>query len=364
MKILIASDSFKGTLTSKEVATSLSNAILKLDPTISIETLPIADGGEGLMDCFKEIIPHKLIDITVTGPNFKKIQSKFILSLDNKTAVIEMAAAAGLPLANPQSAKDTTTYGVGELINKAKELGAKNIILGIGGSATNDAGCGMAAALGTKFFNKDGKEFIPVGKTLIDIDKIEINRDDSIFITTLCDVKNPMYGPNGAAFTFGRQKGATDQDIIDLDKGLEHVSSLLEQKGISISNIEGTGAAGGLGAGILAFCNGTLKRGIDAVLDALDFKNKASKADYIITGEGSLDSQSFQGKVIDGIISHSSGTPVIAIVGISQITNYKECGLDSVFETNYLHKPFDEIKDSCIKDLDVCANKIANYIVK
>jgi len=364
VKILIASDSFKGTLSSKEVASSLSKAIYKKDSNTQIEVLPIADGGEGLVECFKEIIPHKEVTAKVTGPNFNKLNAKYILSLDNQTAVIEMASCAGLPLANPKSAKDTTTYGVGELINHAKSLGAKHIILGIGGSATNDAGCGMAAALGTKFINHNGDEFIPVGRTLNEIESIIFNKDDSISITTLCDVKNPMYGKNGAAFVFGKQKGATEQDIIDLDNNLKYLSDKLLSLGIKDFDKEGSGAAGGLGAGVLAFTNGTLKRGIDAILDAFDFEKKASNADYIITGEGALDSQSFQGKVIDGIISKSSNTPIIAVVGISNIDNPKEHGLTAVFETNYLHKPFEEIIPTCIKDLDICAEKVADFIFK
>lgn len=362
MRVLIASDSFKGTLSSKEVATSISNAILKKDTNAQIEILPIADGGEGLVDCFKQIIPHKEIVANVTGPNFQKLEAKYILSLDNQTAVIEMASCAGLPLANPKSAKDTTTFGVGELINHAKNLGAKHIILGIGGSATNDAGCGMASALGTKFINKNGEEFIPVGKTLNEIEYIKLFKDDSINITTLCDVKNPMFGPNGAAFVFGKQKGATEQDITDLDNNLKYLSNKLLELGIKDFNKEGSGAAGALGAGILAFTNGKLTRGIDAILDALDFENKASNVDYIITGEGSLDSQSFQGKVIDGIISKSGTTPIIAVVGISKIDDPTQYGLTKVFETNFMHKPFEEIVSSSKQDLDICASKVADFL--
>jgi len=358
MKIIIASDSFKGTLSSEDVANTLSLAINKKIKA-DIITIPIADGGEGLVDCFKKIFDGEIKHVNVTGPNFQKVDAKYLLY--NDTAFIEMAEACGLPKANPKETKETTTFGVGEIILDAKKNGAKKIYLGLGGSATTDAGCGMAAALGTKFYDKDGKEFLPVGKNLDQIEKVLFCKTTTL--TALCDVKNPMFGENGAAYIFGPQKGATTEDVILLDNGLKHLANVLERQGCKDFNVEGSGAAGAMGAGIIAFFDGKLRRGIDIVLDAVDFDNLVKDATYVITGEGSLDAQSFSGKVIDGIIARSKGTKVIAIVGISMIDNPNKYGIEKVFETNYLHKQFDEIKKTAQLDLTNCAEKLVDYLL-
>lgn len=359
MKIIIASDSFKGTLTSEEVASVLSKEIRKKISNANIVTIPIADGGEGLVDCFSKILEGEIVRLKVTGPNFNKVDAKYLLS--KETAIIEMAEACGLPKANPRDTKEVTTLGVGELILDAIKKGAKKIYLGIGGSANTDGGCGMAVALGTKFYDKNGKEFIPVGKNLKDIEKIKIDRNVSL--TALCDVKNPMFGENGAAYIFGPQKGATPEDVKMLDGGLRHLADVLYSMGCVGFDTEGSGAAGGLGAGILAFTDGQLKRGIDVVLDAVNFDNEVGDTDIVITGEGSLDSQSFQGKVIDGIIARSKKAKVIAVVGISKIDDPKKYGLDNVFETNVDKKPFAEVKKTAHSDLEKCAVRVVDYLL-
>ncbi len=358
MRIIIVPDSFKGTISPFEVTQIIKESILRVIPHAEITEIPIADGGEGTLDCFFALLGGEKVEAKVTGPNFSPVNAKFLLC--GKTAVIEMAQAAGLTLAKPLSAKSTTTYGVGELILRAESLGAEKIILAIGGSATNDGGCGMAAAMGIKFFDINGKEFVPVGESLCQIDKIEFaaKRD----LTVLCDVRNPLFGVNGAAYVYAPQKGASADDVEMLDSGLKHLTDVLKGYGADIADMPGAGAAGGLGAGAVAFCGGRLQRGIDTMLDLADFDALAEKADIIITGEGSLDSQSFSGKVIDGIISRAKGAPVIAIVGISKIDDFRQRGLLRVFESNPLHKPFEQIKGSAKEDLAKCSVDAAQYI--
>ncbi|MBR3439959.1 MAG: glycerate kinase, partial [Clostridia bacterium] len=327
-------------------------------PSAIIKKIPVADGGEGTVDCFENITGGKRVKCEVTGPNFQKVAAEFLLC--GNTAVIESAQANGLPLADPKSAADTTTYGVGELISAAAEQGAEKFIIGIGGSATNDCGCGMAAALGTKFFDKDGREFIPVGATLSDIESISFGKRYDI--TVLCDVTNPLYGENGAAYVYAPQKGADEEQVKMLDDGLRHTAGVLKRYDIDIAGMKGAGAAGGMGAGLVAFCGAKLKRGIEVVLDLAGFEKSAEEADFIITGEGSLDSQSFSGKVIDGVISRSAGKPVIAVAGISKLDDYRGYGLSAVFETNEKHLPFEEIILTAEDDLRKCCKKVAEYI--
>ena len=360
MNIIVVPDSFKGTLSATRVAGIAAEEIKKAIPSAQIKKIPVADGGEGTLDCFENITGGKRIACKVTGPNFQNVEAQFLMC--GKTAVIESAQANGLPLANPKSAADTTTYGVGELIKKAAEQGAEKFILGIGGSATNDCGCGMAAALGTKFIDKDGNEFVPTGATLGNIESIVFGK--TYDITVLCDVTNPLYGENGAAFVYAPQKGADKQQVLMLDRGLRHIASVLEKYGKDVAGISGAGAAGGMGAGLIAFCNAKLKRGIEVVLDLAEFEESAMQADFIITGEGSLDSQSFSGKVIDGIIKRSQGKPVIAVVGISKLEDYAQYGLTAVFESNENHLPFEQIVTSTENDLRNCLKKTAEYIRK
>ena len=359
MNIIIVPDSFKGTLSATRVAEIAGEEIKKIIPSASIRKIPVADGGEGTLDCFENIIGGRRIRCEVTGPNFSKIKAEYLLCSD--TAVIESAQANGLPLANPKSASDTTTFGAGELIADAISRGAEKIIIGIGGSATNDCGCGMAAALGTEFFDKSGKSFIPTGATLKDVDTIVFNKTDAD-ITVLCDVKNPLYGKDGAAYVYAPQKGADEEEVRRLDEGLRHIACVLEMNGKDVAGISGAGAAGGMGAGLLAFTGAKLRRGIEVVLDLAGFEKAAQKADFIITGEGSLDSQSFSGKVIDGIISRSADKPVIATVGISKLDDCRKYGLTAVFESNDRHLPFEQVAGRAEEDYRICCKKAAQFI--
>ncbi|MBQ7246463.1 MAG: glycerate kinase [Lachnospiraceae bacterium] len=329
-KIVIVSDSFKGTLESKEICAIARRVIPDIIPGCSAVCIPAADGGEGTVDAFVSALGAKRITCSVRGAYGVKdgaVSCEPDVSADyamaGNTAVIEMAAAAGLPsVEGRRNPEITTTYGVGQLISDALKRGAKHILLGLGGSATNDGGCGMAASLGTVFTDKEGKSFIPTGGTLCGIAAIDNSRVlreiSGVDITVMCDVTNPMYGENGAAYIFAPQKGADSDMVVRLDRSLRHLSALMERDlGVSVSSVPGSGAAGAMGAGCMAFLGANLRSGIEAVLDAADFDRALDGADLVITGEGRFDAQSLSGKVISGVTSRAAGKgiPVIAIVG-------------------------------------------------
>ena len=356
MKIVIAPDSFKGTLSAKEVATGIAERLRLRYGTAELVVLPVSDGGDGLVDCLASAMPTHKVTCTVTGPLGAPTRAELLIAGD--LAVIEMAQAAGLPMVNPPDVMRTTTYGVGEMIAIAEKEGAKRILLGLGGSATNDLGCGMAAALGARFY--DGTDcFVPVGGTLGKVTHIEYGEPHDV--TALCDVKNPLYGPNGAAYVYGRQKGATDETLPVLDEGLRHVAALLQKDGKTDFDQPGAGAAGGLGAGVVAFLGGKLRKGIDAVLDAVHFDEIVKDADLVITGEGRLDSQSFEGKVIDGIIKRCK-CPVVALCGQAQAgLDYRTWGLDAVF-TSAKHQKTADYKKEARNTLAAAADELADAL--
>lgn len=357
MNILIAPDSFKGTLTAHEVCDIIGQAFTDNLNDVKITKLPAADGGEGLCGCLHRICGGEIKKAVVSGVFGEKMISEYLL-LNDKTAVVEMAACAGLPLAgdnkNPERA---TTLGVGELILDAKKNGAKRILLGLGGSATNDCGFGMASALGWRFTDKNNNEFIPTGRTMIDINRIlpPENAFD-LPVTAACDVDNPLYGENGAAYIFSPQKGADAEMVKRLDDGLHHSAEIIKRDlSLDVSAIKGAGAAGGLGAGAVAFLGAELKRGIDILLDKADFDRKAAEADLIITGEGRLDFQSVNGKVISGIAQRAAALnkKVIAICGSKGdgAEKIKSLGVSELYFSCSIDKPFSEIVRTCREDL-------------
>ena len=320
-KCIVISDSFKGTLSSLEICSIARESIPKFFPQCRVVTVPVADGGEGTVECFVQAIGAAPVSVPVTGPYGESISATY--ARKEQLAVIEMAAAAGLPMVgenkNPET---TTTYGVGQLIAHAVEIGCREILLGLGGSATNDGGCGCAAALGVRFYDKNGKEFVPTGKTLADIDHIDASWAkaalDGVTVTVMCDVENPLCGPNGAAHVFGPQKGADEAMAERLDRGLDHLAQVVERDlRVSVAQIPGAGAAGGMGAGCMAFLGAELKSGIECVLDTVGFDGLLEGADLVITGEGRIDSQSVQGKVISGIARRTKPreVPLLALVG-------------------------------------------------
>ena len=320
-KCIVISDSFKGTLSTLDICTIAREVFPAHFPDCELVTLPVADGGEGTVACFLEALQAQPVTVSISGPFGEPIQA--VYARKNSLAVIEMASAAGLPLAGERRDPETaTTYGVGQLIHHAVEQGCTDILLGLGGSATNDGGCGCAAALGTCFFDAAGNSFVPVGGTLADIAHIDVRERcrllENVRVTVMCDVENPLFGPNGAAWVFGPQKGADDAMAARLDDGLRHLDAAFQQDlGLHLADLPGAGAAGGMGAGSIAFLGGTLRSGIEAVLDAVDFDRRLDGTDLVITGEGRIDAQSVQGKVISGIARRTAprNIPLVAIVG-------------------------------------------------
>ncbi len=349
MNILISPDSFKGTLTSQEVCDIVESAIKKRIKTCNITKLPVADGGEGLCSSLRLSVGGQNISAETVDPFGNKILADYVV-LNNGTAAIEMASCAGLPLvgnlANPLK---TTTYGVGLLISNAVSRGVKTIILGLGGSATNDCGIGMAKALGFSFVDDCGREVEPTGESMINVSKI-IKPEvlPPVNIIAACDVTNPLYGMNGAAHVYAPQKGADDKAVKLLDFGLRHIAEVIKRDiGKDVSKIPGAGAAGGLGAGAVAFLNAELKSGIDIVLDAVGFDDKLTGADLVITGEGKLDSQSSQGKVISGICSRAKekNIPVFAVCGcVDKTTSLEELGITKLFVSTDTKVPLETLK--------------------
>ena len=300
MKFLLSPDSFKGTLSSQQICGILRERIAVRFPQADTVCIPVADGGEGSVDAFLTALGGEKRYVTVKNPFFEDMQAYYGLIDHGQTAVIEMAACAGLPLAEGRrDPRVTTTYGVGQLMIHAAESGVKRIIMGLGGSATNDAGCGAAAAAGVKFYNAAGETFVPTGGTLCDV--ADIDRSDlhpalqGVEVVTMCDIDNPMYGPNGAAYIFAPQKGADPQMVAELDDGLRHLAKVMADKlGADYPDTPGAGAAGAMGMGMLAFFGSRLQMGIQTVLDVVRFEELAADSDYIITGEGKLDSQSLR----------------------------------------------------------------------
>lgn len=324
-KIIVASDSFKGCLTSLEVADAAKVGILKALPGCEVVGIPVADGGEGTTDALVSAMNGRFVSCDVHDPLMNSIRVEYGILGDGLTAVIEMASASGLPLVPTEKRNPmlTTTYGTGELIKDALLRGCRRFLIGIGGSATNDAGTGMLQALGYRFLDSEGNALGMGGQILkkiacIDSGNILTALQESVF-TVACDVNNPFSGENGAAFIYARQKGADDAMIVSLDKGLRHFATVINAfMGIDIDPISGAGAAGGLGGGLLAFLKATLKPGIRMVLEALDFDNRIKDADLIITGEGKIDRQTGMGKTPAGILEAGKRhhIPVIAIGGV------------------------------------------------
>lgn len=341
---ILVPDSFKGTLSAIEVCNIMKSSIKNLYKDANIISVPVADGGEGTVDAFLYALGGEKKSIWVSDAfNEQKILAHYAMLKDD-IAVIEMAACAGLPLVKNRLEPDkTTTFGVGELIIDAINSGAKKIILGLGGSATNDGGCGMAAALGVKFKDEQDQEFIPTGGTLSQIYKIDMNNIYSkikdIEFISMCDVDNPLCGRLGASAVFAPQKGADEDMVKSLDEGLAHLAKIIKRDlHIEVKDIKGAGAAGGLGAGSIAFLQSKLTKGIDVILDTIKFDELVSKADIVFTGEGKFDSQSLHGKVVMGVANRSQKykTPVIVVTGAigENIQEAYNKGITAIFSIN------------------------------
>ncbi|MCR5002736.1 MAG: glycerate kinase [Bacteroidales bacterium] len=313
-KIVIATDSFKGSMTSLEAASGIEKAVLEAVPGCEVVKIPMADGGEGTLEALAG--SASLVRIPVSGPLGEEIQAEY--AIKDGTAVIEMAKAAGLTLVPPEmrNPMETSTYGVGQMIRDAGERGCRKFIVGIGGSATNDGGIGMLRALGWDF----GVGDFPAGKDLLLVKEIDDSRvpewiGESEF-TVACDVDTPFCGAKGAAYVFAPQKGADEVAVAQLDAGMWSFAKVVEKKyGVDITGLPGAGAAGGLGGAFTAFLKGNLKSGIDAVLDAAGFNEMIKDCDLVFTGEGKMDGQTVLGKVPAGVLRRAAGVPVIALAG-------------------------------------------------
>lgn len=355
--VLIAPDSFKGTLSAAQVCDIAAKAFTDAIKDVKITKLPAADGGEGLCACFESFAKGKRISATVSGVFGEKLTAEYFM-LENSTAVIETASCAGLPLAgenkNPEKA---TTLGVGELMLHAKQNGAKSILLGLGGSATNDCGIGMATALGWKFLDENGNSVEPCGASLSKIQKIiPPPKPLGLPVTAACDVENPLYGANGAAYVFAPQKGADKEMVQRLDSGLRSFAKVIEKEtGKAVADIKGSGAAGGMGAGALVFLDAELKKGIDIILDESGFDALAAECDLVVTGEGRLDFQSADGKVISGVAKRAKrlGKKVVAVCGCRGEGAEKilDCGVSEMYFAAEKEKPLAEILETCKTDL-------------
>ena len=369
-KCVVVSDSFKGTVSSREICEIAQRVIPRHFPACEVVCIPVADGGEGTVDCFIQAMGAQRVEVTVTNALGEKSAAAY--ARIGELAIIEMAAAAGLPQVGALRCPGTaTTYGVGELIAHAVDSGCRKILLGLGGSATNDGGCGCAAALGVRFYDAAGQSFIPVGDTLGRIARIDTAKADellrSVEITVMCDVTNPLYGPTGAAYVFAPQKGADAEKVKSLDAGLRHFGDVIRsQYGLDVGAMPGAGAAGGMGAGCVALLGGTIQSGIDAVLDVTGFDRQREGADLVITGEGRIDSQSADGKVISGVArrTRAKGVPLIAIAGgiADSAGAVYDIGVSAMFSTDRAALPVDMLGARSPGDYEATLSDIMSLI--
>ena len=370
-RILCIPDSFKGTLKSSQIIQTIKDVFKAYLPDTEVVGIEVADGGEGTVDAFLSIVAGQKTAISVAGPHFMKMDA-FYGILEGQVAVIEMAACSGLPLVkDAPDPRTTTTYGVGELMISAWEHGCRKIIVGLGGSSTNDGGCGLAAALGIRFLDKEGNAFLPTGGNLIDIAKIDPSNAHVLLkdteIVTMCDIDNPMFGPQGAAYVFSPQKGADPLTVALLDEGLRHLAKVIERDmGVDVAHLPGSGAAGAMGAGMVAFCKSTLQSGIETVLDMAHFDEQLKGCDLVITGEGKLDVQSLRGKAPIGVAKHAkqAGVPVICLVGSigEGIDAVYDTGISAVFSINPSPVDFSIARFRAQANLTVTAANLARFL--
>lgn len=356
-RIILAPDSFKGTMSAAEICALQGEVIARLLPETEVRAIPMADGGEGMAEVYFRLLGGRKVTAVVTGPLGQPVEAEYTI-LPDGSAVVEMAAAAGLPLAgevrNPLRA---TTRGVGELLLDAAERGIRKVLLGLGGSATNDCGVGMAAALGFRFLDAAGEAVEPLAGNLGAIQKIlPPEKPLELTVTAACDVDNPLTGPQGATAVFGPQKGVTPECQPELERGMAHMGRMLENfTGKAIAAMPGSGAAGGLGAAVLAFLGGALRPGIELLLDTAGFDELLEGADLVITGEGRIDGQSAHGKVPAGVglRCKAKGVPCAALcgsVGPGAEAVYN-CGVTAIFSAVQGVTTFSEIRETCRGDL-------------
>lgn len=363
-KCIIISDSFKGSLSSIEICNIFESECKKVFPLSKIIKIPIADGGEGSVFCFSQFLEGKIEKIKVKDAYFNEIEANYLLTYDN-VAIIEVASCIGLSLFKENDVKNASSIGVGMQIKDAINKGAKTIILCLGGSCSNDAGCGIFFALGAKFYDKDDNLFIPTGISLNKIKRIDLNilneTIKDIKFVAMCDVNNPFYGKNGASYAFAKQKGASDSLIKELDNNLKYFSTfILNNYNVNI-NRKHAGAAGGIAGGSYFFLNATLKEGIKTILKLINFKKIIKGCNFIFTGEGKIDKQSFNGKVISGILNDAKimNVPVIALTGnVSNNIDFKEEN-NVIFTIN---RQIESLNDAMLNAKDNYRHTIKNIL--
>lgn len=374
MKIVLAPDSFKESMTAKEVCQEIEKGLKKILKNIECISVPMADGGEGTTQSLVDATNGEFFTIDVTDPLGNVVKARFGILGDKKTAIIEMAQASGLELV-PREKRNpmiTTTYGTGELIKKALEKGVSTILIGIGGSATNDGGAGMFQALGGKLLDKNGNDIGFGGGELSKLDRIDISNLDSrikdIEIIVACDVQNPLTGKNGASHIFGKQKGANEEEREILDKNLKHFAEIIRKDiGKDVENIAGAGAAGGLGAGLMAFLSAKLKKGVEIVIEYSELEKKIQGADLVITGEGSIDGQTRFGKTPYGVAKTAQkyDIPVIALAGNigKDIETLYEHGFTAILPILTKVESLDEAIKNGKNNVEYIAETLARMIV-
>jgi len=374
MKIVIAPDKFKGSLSSLDFCSAVEEGVNRISEQIDILKLPLADGGDGTIEIVNYYLGGSIVEVEVHNPLFQPITASYLYASNSQTAFIEMAEASGLRLLKEeeQDCKNTTTFGTGEMILDAIEKGAKKIILGIGGSATNDCGIGMATALGYKFIDKDNKEVKPIGASLSQIFSIDdsnvASKLNQVEFQIACDVNNPLYGKNGAAHVYAKQKGASTEDIEMLDYGLTSFSEVLTtQFKVHPQTIKGAGAAGGMGIASIVFLKGNLESGIQVMKELANFDDQIADADWIITGEGKLDVQTLSGKTIDGVLKSAKIYSIPVAVFCGQIALDKVAlnnfGISYAKDILSMSDDLDDALNNSYKYLSIIAETFAEKVV-
>ncbi len=367
MKIIIAPDSFKGTLSASRVADIMADAFVKVFPRADIIKTPLADGGEGTIDCFAKT-GAEVVKVETTDGYGNSIEASYCRT-DTGIAVLESAQTMGLTLNNRREPDISSSFGLGVCFEDALYRGCKEVVIGLGGTGSNDGGCGFATALGTKFYDRKGNLFTPTGKTLQKIadydDTHTKTRIKSIKVSALCDVTNPFYGDQGAAPVFAPQKGADTSMVRLLDGGMKSLALLINKKsGIDLQSLPGSGAAGGLGGGIVAFLGGNLVPGIEEILRLIKFDKIAQNADFCVTGEGSTDRQTLMGKTILGLLKKCNDIPLISVSGIAlqEAEELYERGLTALCAVNRVQANFEKVKREAEKVLYSECRAVASLI--
>ena len=373
-RIVVAADSFKGSLTSLEVAEAFACGFRRVFPLCEVERVAVADGGEGTVEALVGMLDGEYVELQVADPLLRRVQARYGIVNGGRTAVMEMSAASGLPLLTAQERNPlkTTTYGTGEMIADALGRGCREFLIGIGGSATNDAGVGMLRALGFRFLDVEGAELVGGGEILESIKSI----DDSGVLPSLrdaefrvaCDVTNPLYGPEGAAYVFAPQKGADEAMVERLDAGLRNFAEVVKRyNGEDIATLRGAGAAGGVGGGLKALLGARLERGVDMVLEAIHFDDIIKECNLVVTGEGRLDNQTMMGKAPCGVLQAAKrqGVPCVAIGGaIEKCEELEQSGFAAMFSVTPEDMPLQQAMQRAVAMANVerAAEQIARLL--